>query len=286
MRPSGGGEMTHSHYVVRSILMIGGLLMLVLSYGYYTQADWAIATWLWPEQGRLTYVFMASMQAAIAVAMLWIGFSGDVSVMAAGGLNLFLMMAGIAVFLLMDVGTSEPRAVPYGIACAVFALCNLPLILWARRFPVQQAQPTPMGVRISFVIFIVALIGVGLALVLQLANIFPWPLRPDTATIFGWMFLGDSLYFLYGLLLPRWSNARAQLWSFLAYDLVLIGPFINHFANVTPERLPSLIVYTGVLVLSGVIALYYLLINPTSRVWRQRSPVGRMNSVSAPLLRR
>ena len=71
--------------------------------------------------------------------------------------------------------------------------------------------------------------------------------------------------FLYGLSIPRWHNACGQLWSFLAYDIVLIVPFLLHFITVSPARLPSLIVNTIILVFSGALALYYLLIKKETR---------------------
>jgi hypothetical protein len=43
---------------------------------------------------------------------------------------------------------------------------------------------------------------------------------------------------------PRWGNAFGQLLSFLAYDLVLIVPFVALFDTVPPERMVNLVVYT------------------------------------------
>jgi hypothetical protein len=90
-------------------------------------------------------------------------------------------------------------------------------------------------------------------------------LNPDSSVIFGCIFLGDAFYFLYALLRPYWSNAFGQLLSFLAYDLVLIIPFVLLFDTVKPERMVGLIVYIAVLVYSGGLAVYYLLINPQTR---------------------
>ena len=64
--------------------VIGGLLMLILAAGYFFQQPWAIRTWLWPDSPACSYAFIAAMQAAIAAAMLWIGFSGELSVIEAG----------------------------------------------------------------------------------------------------------------------------------------------------------------------------------------------------------
>ena len=66
------------------------------------------------------------------------------------------------------------------------------------------------------------------------------------------------LYFLYAILLPVWSNAKAPLWSFLINDLILITPFLSHISAVKPEHRNSLVLYTIVLIYSAIISIYYL----------------------------
>jgi hypothetical protein len=121
-----------------------------------------------------------------------------------------------------------------------------------------------MPVRVSFGIFIASLFLASGALILRMP-VFPWDLNPDSSVIFGCIFFGDAFYFLYGLFRPRWGNAFGQLLSFLAYDLVLIVPFVLLFDTVKPDRMFSLVVYTAVLVYSGGLAVYYLLIDPQTR---------------------
>jgi len=171
----------------------------------------------------------------------------------------------------------------YAIGCGLFVLFNILLFFWSRSIPIRDPRPTPWPVRISFAVFIVVLVAVGTALILKTPRIFPWPLNPDSSVVFGWMFLGDAFYFLYALLNARWQYARAQLWSFLAYDLVLIGPFIRRFSTINPALNPeadpalyqdlfnSLTVYTAVLIYSGLLAIYYLLLNAKTRAaWSER----------------
>ena len=56
-----------------------------------------------------------------------------------------------------------------------------------------------------------------------------------------------------------WGAARGPLVEFLAYNLVLIIPFIPLRPNAPEWRYPSLIVYKIVLIYSGSMATYYLL---------------------------
>jgi hypothetical protein len=60
---------------------------------------------------------------------------------------------------------------------------------------------------------------------------------------------------------PSRANATGQLLGFLVYDAVLIGPFLTRFPNVEPEYRLSLIIYTVVIVYSGVLAAFYLASN-------------------------
>jgi hypothetical protein len=56
------------------------------------------------------------------------------------------------------------------------------------------------------------------------------------------------------------------LLGFLAYDLVLIGPFLQHFSTVRPEMRLSLVLYTAVVVYSGLLAIYFLFLHPPTRL--------------------
>ncbi|MCX6043794.1 MAG: hypothetical protein NT075_01680, partial [Chloroflexi bacterium] len=234
---------------------------------------------LWPDS-PLSHTFIASMQAAIAAAMLWIGITGELSVLAAGALNLMVMMGGLAVSF---VGMARQPAYgylrTYAIICALFAIANLLLFVWSRNIPMRSTLPMPRLVRISYVIFIIALTVVGVALIMRIPNVLPWPLNTpwdntfrDDSVVFGWMFLGDAFYFLYALRYPQWHRASAQLWSFLAYDLVLLGPFLRliYTGQVKPEFKNSLLVYTAILIYSTLLALYYLLLKRPERNTAQR----------------
>jgi hypothetical protein len=264
------------YMVVRILLVLGGIGVLALSAIFAFQRDWAETLWLWSDS-PLSFYFIAAMQAAIAAAMIWIGLSGELAALAAGALNLLVMMSGLAISLyVIDFGE-------YAVACALFALFNLLLYLWARRIPLRDDQPLPDPVRYSYWLFVVILAGVGLALLMGREGVLPWNFQShnvNTPVLFGWMFFGDAFYFLYALLYPRWHNAVAQLLSFLAYDLVLLGPFlirwplINDLVNgppFPPERTLNLIIYTLILLYSATLGVYYLLINPRTRLFERRA---------------
>jgi hypothetical protein len=244
--------------LLRLVTIGSGIALLVLAAGYFWQWPWALATWPWPD-GPLSYTFIAAIQAAIAAALLWIGVSGEWGALAGGALNLVVMMAGLTVFFLA-VGLPV-----YATICGLFALFNVALFWWSHRLPLRDSRSTPNLVRWSFVVFTAVLLLVGIALVLRVPIIFPWPLNADSSVIFGLIFIGDAFYFLYAVLRPRWHYAVAPLWSFLAYDLVLLPRFIPHFGAVKPEHALSLYLYTAVLLYSAALAIYYLFIHRQTR---------------------
>lgn len=252
--------------LTRYLVLLFGLVVLVFGVGFIFQIPFALRFWPWPD-GPLSYLFIGSILAAVSAAALWIGWTGDLGALPAGSLNVFGIAVTCAVYffnLILRDGRSD--LLPFALWMVLMAIISCAAFVWSRRLEMHDARPTPMFIRVSFGIFLVSLIFAGTALVLR-APIFPWILNPDSSVVFGCIFLGDALYFLYALLQPRLSNAIGQLLSFLAYDLVLIGPFLQLFKTIEPELRVNLIVYVAVLLFSGAVAFYYLFINRGSRSW-------------------
>ena len=250
--------------IFRYIIVLGGLVILALAIGFIFRIPIATSLWPWPD-GRLSYLFIGSILAAVCVAAFWIGWTGELGALPAGSLNV-LVIAVTTSFYFFQLALQEdrPDMIPPGIAALLMAIASGASFLWSRRLPLSDSRPMPLLVRVSFGIFIASLVFAGAALIFR-APIFPWALNPDSSVIFGCIFLGDAFYFLYGLLRPRWHNALGQLWSFLAYDLVLIVPFLSLFKTVEPEYLINLVVYVAVIIYIGSIAVYFVLINSPTR---------------------
>ncbi len=256
--------MNRNANALRYVFVVVGVLVLVFAAGYALQMPWATSTWPWAD-GRLSYIFIGSILAAIAAGVIWIGLSGEWGALPAGAINLVVMLGSMSIFLFQLAAQGDRWYLwAYAAWCAVFALLNVGILLWSRRHAIRDPRPTPRLVRISFVVFAATLLVIG-GLLLIRVPVFPWPLNPDSSVMFGWIFVGDAFYFLYAVLYPRWHNACAQLWSFLAYDVVLIPPFVAYFAEVNPEYLLNLIVYMAVLVYSAALAIYYLFVNRETR---------------------
>lgn len=248
---------------LRFAIVTGGILALATSLGFVFQIPAATMTWPWPD-GRLSYLFIGSIFAAVSVAMIWIGWTGEWGALPAGSLNVLVIAILACAYFFYLSANGRPELLSYGVISALATVPSAAAFVWGRKIPLSDERSTPRLVQISFGIFTASLFLAGGALVLRLP-VFPWALNPDSAVIFGCIFLGDAFYFLYGLFKPLWHNAKGQLLSFLAYDLVLIVPFIQLFGAVKPELLLNLMVYVVVLVFSGALAIYYLLLNPKTR---------------------
>ncbi len=249
--------------LIRALTVLGGLVILAFAFGFIFRLPFALGIWPW-EDGRYSYLFVGSILAAVAAAALWIGWTGELGILPAGSLNVFVIALTSAIYFFQQASQGRAELFTFGVASALMALVSGAAFLWSRKLPLTDSHPTPGLVRVSFGIFIAALVLAGGALILRLP-VFPWNLNPDSSVIFGCIFLGDAFYFLYGLYRPVWKNAFGQLLSFLAYDLVLIAPFILLVNTVDPARYLNLIVYIAVLLYSGGLAIYYLFIHPQTR---------------------
>jgi len=250
---------------LRYLTVLGGLVILAFAIGFIFQLPLAIRLWPWPD-GRLSYMFIGSILAAVSAAALWIGWTGEFGALPAGSLNVLVIAVTTSIyFFQLALREYRPNLLLFGIMALVSVAASSAAFLWSRRIPLNDSRPMPLLVRVSFGVFIVSLIFAGGALVFRI-TVLPWALNPDSSVIFGCIFIGDAFYFLYSLLYPRWHNAAGQLLSFLAYDLVLIVPFLLLFETVKPEYMLNLIVYVAVLIYSGAIAVYFLFVNSQTRL--------------------
>jgi hypothetical protein len=247
----------------------------VLAIGFAAQMSWAASTWPF-ETARLSNFFLGSILAAIAVPVLWVNARREWGALRSSALFPFLMLAAMAIYLIEeDLAGDDSGLLPFAGAMTFGAVYALALMLAGGRVPLQDRRPIPLLVRASFAVFALVLVTAGLALVLGADNIMPWPASDESLVMFGFIFLGAASSYVYGTLRPMWGYVYAPLLGFLAYDLVLLPPLLDHFSDVAPEHHTSLIVYVAVLVYSGALATYYLVIRRSTRLWgRVRPPAS------------
>ena len=250
---------------VRIGLVAVGAVVLLLALGFFIQVRWATALWPVPA-GPLSHIFVASILAAIGAPAIWIALADEGRALAAGAADLAVTNAGVALTgAWFFFTTGNVGMLLLGIATALLCVLCVGIFRGWHGVPFRDARPTPTAVRIAFAVFALLLAITAAALIAVRPNTFPWPLGPENSVIYGFIFLGAMAYFLYGLAWPVWGNACDQLVGFLAYDIVLIVPFLRQFAAVKPEMRTSLTVYTAVVALSGLLALYFLLLHPATR---------------------
>lgn len=262
----------------RAALGGAALLLLSVTAGFYFQWSWATDLWPWPDS-RLSYIFVASILAAIALPTLWIAISGELGAIQAGALNLAVVYGGACIYLITLLGDpGQPDLAPYVAVFGGALLTTIAAFVLARRIGFREHGAVPAALRVSFGLLAGILAAVGTALVLQ-ADVFPWDVPEESSVIFGLIFLGAAVYFVHGVARPIRANAIGQLVGFLAYDAVLVVPFAERFDEVGGLQLLSLTIYSAVIVFSAALGVYYLVIHPETRLVRSGAGPWQFNHV-------
>lgn len=248
----------------------------VMGVGFFLGVPAVTQLWPFSYTNQMSYIFISSIFAAAAASTLWCLLKQEDRALAGVALDYVAIFIPVSVYLFQTSSASANRPLPpFLIVTGMSVIFGFGLFLWARRQPIRDTRPMPHMLRWIFAFFVIALIIAGGRMVLKEPNVLPWTSTAAATVVYGWMFLGAASYFLYGVLFPGWYNTGGQLAGFLAYDLVLIVPVLGLYQNAAEARLPSLIIYTLVLVISGLLAIYYLFINPATRMrWPGPAPVN------------
>src|SRR5262249_2953616 len=147
-----------------------------------------------------SYAFMAAILAAAAAPTLWCAVTRNFRALVGGAIDAIVITLPIAIYCLM-LGRKSLQL----FALASFVTTIIAVILTARywRSPFRDTRPTPILVRISFVLFIVVLTIPGAQMTLGNTRILPWDAPREVTIVYGWAFLGSAVYFVYGLILPK-----------------------------------------------------------------------------------
>ncbi|MBK9123473.1 MAG: hypothetical protein IPM16_10195 [Chloroflexi bacterium] len=252
---------------LRLLLIVIATVQAVLSIAFTMQVP--VVTGLWPFPGTtpLSFTFIASIFGAAAASTTWCVWINDPAPLAGIALDYIVILTPATIFSI-TVNSGETSTIPFAIASAIGVAFGVWLLTQSFTKPYLDTYPTPRPLLVAFVIFIVALIIAGGALVLGTPGIMPWQITPDLSVLFGAMFLGAAAYFAYALYKRYWANAGGQLAGFLVYDLFLIIPFFQRFGTVAENLRLSLYIYTAVVTVSALLAIYYLFVNGPTRILR------------------
>ena len=242
--------------LARAGFFVVGTLMLLLALGFSFNMAWVSPFWPWPD-GRLSFLFVGSVLGALGAGSLYVAATREFRAAIGGGIT--FAVAGVAVCLyLLWFGPSSVAGI-YPLAFGAMALIGLLVVVTSLGAASDETRRPPITVIVSCWLFAAALLIAAVMLVLRYPHVFPWPLSPDTSSLYGWMFFALSANYAYVAWHGTRADAAVSLIAFLVYDLILIGPFVAHFGAVKPEHLPSLVIYVAVLVYSAVLSVVYLL---------------------------
>jgi hypothetical protein len=250
----------------------GGLLLISIAQAIVALAcilRWPIVDQLWPLDytGDMSYIFLASISAAAAASTLWCIWADEPAALFGVGLDYLTIFTPVAIHM-FRLAQREPDVLGLAVFCAGAALFGAALLLYSRRFSFRDIRPMPRWVRLSFAGFVLALV-IGGSWVLFDPTVLPWRITLDIAVLYGWFFIGAAAYFGYGLLRPRWHNAAGQLAGFLAYDIILVVPFLAMLPTIPDHWRVNLLMYMTIVISSGILSAYYLFFARGTR-WNPR----------------
>ena len=213
--------------LVRGASLGVALVLLVVAFGLYRQAEWA--TRLWALAGvRMDYVFLAGIVVSIATPISWAAWRNEPAVLGALGMTLGFGGTALGIYQLwLGLDRSDQDLVLGGIGFLVAGLASAALWRWARQLPLQDQRRLPGSVRVGLAVLTIVLVVIGIPLLFQVEDIFPWRLTPEMSTMFGMIYLSAALLFGWTAIYPRWPYGEAALTAFLGYALVLAVPYID-----------------------------------------------------------
>jgi hypothetical protein len=250
----------------RYLLYLVCLIQLIFAAGFFWQLPFAVNWWLLTGTTPLTFTFIASIFAAAAASTFWTVASRNDGALAGIGLDYLFILGPISIYFFLLSNTYESGLMGLALVLGLGALFGLGSFWWAVRMPLGEMPALPHPIRWSFLTFVLGLILVSVRLIIKRPNVVPWIVTPEISVVIGWIFFGAAIYFAYTLFKPSWHNAAGQLMGFLAYDLVLLPPFMGKLPTIAPEHRTSMIIYIVVMLFSGSLATYYLFIHKPTRI--------------------
>lgn len=253
--------MSHGLYVyrrpIRGLLLALAFGLLATGLGFCLQAEVVVQIWPWPD-APLSHLFIGSIMMAEGAAIAWTAATLDLDAARGGALGFAAMSVGISVLMFwLYAERQEWLLLLWAVGCAGLAAGSTLLFIIGGRWPVPPRQPAPAYIRGSFLVLATALFVAAAMLLARLPVVFPWPLVPESSTMFGLYFLASGAFFFDGWLRPSLANTRPQLLGFLVYDVILIPPYLRLWTTATGGFRVSLALFLAVLISSALLAVWF-----------------------------
>jgi hypothetical protein len=250
---------------MKFILFLLGMAQIILAAGFFTGQPWAIS--LWPlAETKFSYAFLAAILAGGAAPLLWIAISDELGGLAGYALGFGILYAGMAAsFAGFYFEGAQPSFSWFAAAMGVLAaLCVF--AFFGTQGYARLGPPTPVLLRLAFALEALVLLGAGILLIMQFPNILPWQLSPRASILYGCIFTGLAFYNLYAVLNASWISAFGPLLGFLVTDVLLLVSWFTRAGELPSEPLLGQITAAAIILLSTALGLYYLFLNPSTRL--------------------
>jgi hypothetical protein len=255
---------------VGPLLLVLAAVQAVAAVLFYIRAPVVVGLWPIPGTGEMTLILMASFFAAAAASTAWAVLWGEPGSLVGIGLDYVVIFVPLTILAVALEPAKGGGSLALILATLGGVAAGIVMLWWSWHRPLLDLLPTPRLLRGAFAVFTGALLFAGGTLLLRVPDILPWALTPELSVVTGTMFLGAASYFAYATVRPGWTNAGGQLAGFLAYDLVLFVPLVTRSGSVYTGWGVNLWVYIVVIIGSGILATWYLLLAPRTRMFRAR----------------
>ncbi|HRQ23031.1 MAG TPA: hypothetical protein PLF42_06330, partial [Anaerolineales bacterium] len=109
--------------LIRTLIYLGGLVILALGFGFIFRVPLALGIWPW-DDGRYSYLFIGSILAAVSAAAFWIGWRGELAALPAGSLNVFVIALTTSIYFFNLAAQGRSNILPFGIASVLMAVAS------------------------------------------------------------------------------------------------------------------------------------------------------------------
>ena len=267
----------------RLACIASSLVLAIGAIGFYRGWDLITSLWAMPDQ-TMSLRFMSSYIAAFAASLLWVGITGELAALAAIAVTIVVGGSSLLAYAVMlSIDNRAASHLPVVLFFVVLIAAGVALFRATRSLPELASERQSRGVRLTFSLFIILLIIAATRCLVRDEAVFPWDVHPSWSTQIGLALFASAVYFGYGLFRGTWAFAGGQLAGFLAYDLVLALPYGRMVTDRTSEisgysmygaatttvntvNEQALATVIAVISSSAVIAIWYLVINRSTRI--------------------
>lgn len=245
--------------LIRVLVILLGLFFLLLG---------MILLWGMPRfpTSWLNAYLIGATLIAYAVPLLWIGVTETYKALLGGGLSIMISFGGMGIFLLR-LSLKMSGVHQLGEFCLYLAVLAIWFFFLGLKIPKKKSDRIPLTTQLLFAISMTVALLEGLYLIIPMPGHFPWLLTPELSVLYGWILIGSSLFFGWGLLQPIWENGYPLLYALLIYDALLIGPLLNLFKQPPQVAVVPIFLWFALIIVGG------------SGIWAFLELIGRFFTV-------